>query len=318
MKNIVKKYQWQEVLIALLIVAVVIGSQLSPYFLDYLNLANSAVTFVPVAIMGLGLFPIVVLGEIDISLASTLAVSAVLYAKCWESGMPVAAGLGISLAVALVMGLINGVLVSLCKLPSMAVTLGTMGAFRGVAYLIAGDAGINGIDGAYSTLGATWLGVIPMPVIVFVVVAVIVWFIMAKTNYGQYCYAIGNQAQAVRSAGINVQLVKIMAYMLGSASAWLAGIIWAGQYASARGDNADGTIMVVLTIVVLGGVSIFGGSGHTSGVVLSVILLFIVQSAMSLANVPGTTQTLISGLILLIAIVIPNLSRLKELLAYKK
>lgn len=231
--------------------------------------------------------------------------------------MPMIEGALISLAAAVVMGVVNGVLVAVAKLPSMAVTLGTMGAYRGAAYLIAGDAGINGISGDYAALGSTWIGYLPVPVLVFAIVAFVIWVIMARTNYGQYCYAIGNQAPAVKSAGISITFVKIMAYVLGATTAWLAGVVWAGQYASARGDNADGTIMLVLTIVVLGGVSIFGGSGLTSGVVLAVALLFVVQSAMSLANVPGTTQTLVSGLILLIAIVLPNLSRLKELIVKK-
>lgn len=317
MKSFIRRYQWQEVLVGLLVIAVFIGTQLSPYFLNYLNLANSSVTFVPTALMGLGLFPIVVLGEIDISLTSTLAVSAVIYARCWEAGMPMIEGALISLVAAVVMGVVNGVLVAVAKLPSMAVTLGTMGAYRGAAYLIAGDAGINGISGDYAALGSTWIGYLPVPVLVFAIVAFVIWVIMARTNYGQYCYAIGNQAPAVKSAGISITFVKIMAYVLGATTAWLAGVVWAGQYASARGDNADGTIMLVLTIVVLGGVSIFGGSGLTSGVVLAVALLFVVQSAMSLANVPGTTQTLVSGLILLIAIVLPNLSRLKELIVKK-
>lgn len=313
MKHFLRRNQWQEILIGLLIVATFIGSQISPYFLNYLNLANSAITFVPIALMVLGLFPVIVLGEMDISLASILAVCAVTYAKLWQSGYPVGIGIIVTVILAAILGLVNGLLVAVVGLPSMAVTLGTFGAYRGVAYLLAGDAGINGVSGDYTSLGASWVGYIPVAVIVFVVAAIVFWILMAKTNFGLYCYAAGNQSEAVNSAGISVKLLKIAAYILAAVAACLAGIVWVGQYASARGDNADGTIMLVITAVVLGGVSIFGGSGRTSGVVLSIILLFVVQSAMSLANVPGTTQTLISGLILIVAIIIPNLSEIKLL-----
>lgn len=315
MKSIVKSYSWEESLVLLLIVGVIVGSSLSPFFLDGLNLAHSAATFMPVALMILGLFPVVVLGEIDISLPSTLAVSAVVLAQLSAKGYSLILALVISGVLCAVLGAINGILVAVAGLPSMAVTLGTMGVYRGLAYFIGGDAGVTDIKPAYAALGSSWLWWFPMPVAVFAVIAVLVWILMARTNFGVYAYAIGNGAPAVRSAGISVQRTKVAAYTLAALTAWLGGLIWIGEYLSARGDNADGTLMLVLTGVVLGGVSIFGGSGRTSGVVLSCALLMVLQTAMSLANVPGTTQTLMSGLVLLVAVIIPNITGLSALVS---
>lgn len=310
MKHFLRSYQWESSLVVLIALAAVWGSTISPFFVSYMNLANSAVTFIPTALMVLGLFPVVVLGEMDISLASTLGLCAVVYARMWQQGAPVIVGACVSLLVALVCGLINGVFVSYCGLPSMAVTLGTMGIYRGIAYLVAGSGGIDGVSGDYIVLGSSWVGWIPVPIIVFAICVVLIWLLMSKTNLGQYHYAVGSQVQAVRFAGIQVKRVKVFAYVLAAVFSWLASILWVGQYMSARGDNADGTIMLVLTGVVLGGVSVFGGSGKTSGVTLSVILLMVVQTAMSLANVPGTTQTLVSGGILLFAVLLQNISQL--------
>ncbi|RAX20468.1 MULTISPECIES: ABC transporter permease [Actinomyces] len=310
MKAILIRYRWETVLVILILLGVVIGSMLSPYFLDFGNFSRSAMTFVPVALMTLGLFPVVVTGEIDISLPSTLAVSAVLFAKLSEGGVEMPAALVASALLCTFLGAVNGVLVAVAGLPSMAVTLGAMGVYRGIAYLIGGDAGVTGISESYLAFGRGWVWWFPVPVVVFIVMAVLVWLLMSRSNFGSYAYAIGSGAPAVRSAGISVARTKIGAYVFASLMAWLAGLVWVGEYMSARGDNGDGTIMLVLTGVVLGGVSIFGGSGKTSGVVLSCCLLLVLQTAMSLANVPGTTQTLISGAVLLIAVIVPNAGQL--------
>lgn len=318
MKRLLKSYQWESTLVVLLVIAVIVGSSISPFFLDATNLAHSAATFVPVALMALGLFPIVVTGEIDISLPSILAVSAVTLAQLSAHGVPFVAGLLISAVLCMLLGAINGLLVAVAGLPSMAVTLGAMGVYRGLAYFIGGDAGVTSIDASYAALGSTWVWWIPVPLIVFAIAAVLLWITMARSAFGSYLYAIGNGADAVRTAGISVRAAKVKSYVIGAVGAWLAGLIWIGEYMSARGDNADGTLMLVLTCVVLGGVSIFGGSGKTSGVILSCALLYVLQTAMSLANVPGTTQTLMQGAVLLAAVIISNGTDLLRMVKFQQ
>jgi len=257
--------------------------------------------------MAFGLFPIVVQGEIDISLASTLAVGSVLFAKMSVAGVPVLVAVPLVLGVTALLGAINGLLVAYAGLPSLAVTLGTLGAYRGVAYLLAGDAGVTGITKDYTLIGMSWVGVVPSTVVLFLLAAVVIGVVMETTKFGRYSYAIGANPDASRSAAVPVRPVRVGAYAIAGAMAGLAGFVWVNQYQSARGDNADGAILFVLTAVVLGGVSIKGGSGRALGVLLSTLLLATIQTGMKLANVPGTSQTLLIGILLIASIGGPQL-----------
>ncbi|WP_210506356.1 ABC transporter permease [Naasia sp. SYSU D00057] len=306
MKQFIRSYAWEGTLVVLIVLAAIWSSTLSPYFLNSVNLLNSAAFFVIFALMAFGLFPIVVQGEIDISLASTLAVGAVLLANLSVAGIPLVAGLLITLLVCALLGAINGILVAVAGLPSLAVTLGTLGAYRGIAYILAGDAGITGLTPEYTQLGSTWVGAVPATVVLALVVAAGFGVLMGFTRFGRASYAIGNSAKASRMGGIAVIRNRVIAYALAGAMSGLAGLVWVSQYQSARGDNADGSILFVITAVVLGGVSIKGGSGRALGVLLSLVLLGTLQTGMKLANVPGTSQTLVVGLLLVASIGLPR------------
>lgn len=302
MRTFARGYAAEVLLVALIALAVIWSSSLSPYFLDVNNLLNSASFFVIFILMAFGLFPVVVQGEIDISLASTLAVGSVLYAKLALAGTPAAEAIAITLVATAALGAVNGVLVAYAGLPSLAVTLGTLGAYRGIAYLMAGDAGVTGMDQRYLVLGHSWIGVVPSTVVLALVVAALFAVLMALTSFGRYSYAIGASPGAARMGAVPVRPVRVGAYALAGAIAGLAGVVWVNQYQSARGDNADGAILFVLTAVVLGGVSIKGGSGRAVGVLLATVLLGTLQTGMKLANVPGTSQTLVIGLLLVLSI----------------
>jgi rhamnose transport system permease protein len=306
MKNVIRTWGWEGLLVVLIALAAIWSSTLSPYFLDPVNLLNSGQFFVIFSLMAFGLFPIVVQGEIDISLASTLAVGSVMLGKLSVDGVPLALALPLTLMVCAILGAINGLLVAVAGLPSLVVTLGTLGAYRGIAYIIAGDAGVTGIPPEYLTLGSTWVGIVPVSVILVVVFAALLTVLMAQTRFGRYSYSIGNNAKASKLAGVPVAATRVAAYALAGALAGLAGLVWVAQYQSARGDNADGTILFVITAVVLGGVSIKGGSGRAVGVLLAIILLGTLQTGMRLANVPGTGQTLVIGALLIGSIGIPR------------
>jgi rhamnose transport system permease protein len=252
------------------------------------------------------LFPVVVQGEIDISLASTLAVGSVLFALLSVSDVPFLLALPLVLAATAVLGAVNGVLVAYLGLPSLAVTLGTLGAYRGLAYLLAGDAGVVGITPDYLWLGTQRFGGVPASVWLALAVAAAFAGLMGGTSFGRYSYAIGNNAEAARMAAVPVTHIRIGAYALAGAMAGLAGLVWVALYQSARGDNADGAILVVLTAVVLGGVSIKGGSGRALGVLLATLLLGTIQTGMQLANVPGTSQRLVIGALLIGSIGLPR------------
>jgi rhamnose transport system permease protein len=309
-KRIVGPYRWEILLVVLIALAVIWSSSLSPYFLDPVNLLNSAQFFVIFALMSFGLFPIVVQGEIDISLASTLAVGSVLLGKLAVAGVPLALGLLITLVVCGLLGAINGVLVAVAGLPSLAVTLGTLGAYRGIAYIMAGDTGVTGIPPEYLSLGSTWVGIVPMSVVLAIAVAVAFAILMTYTRFGRNSYAIGNSAGASRMAGVPITATRVGAFTLAGVLSGLAGLVWVSQYQSARGDNADGTILFVVTAVVLGGTAIQGGSGRALGVFLALVLLGTIQTGMQLANIPGTSQTLVIGVLLVGSIGVPRIAQL--------
>jgi len=301
-----RTYASELLLVVLIILAAMWSSQLSPYFLNAVNLLSAAQFFVIFALMAFGLFPIVVQGEIDISLASTLAVGSVLFASLSVAGVPLAAALPLVLGATAVLGAINGFLVAYAGLPSLAVTLGTLGAYRGLAYLLAGDAGVTGITPEYLLLGSSWVGIVPSSVILVLVVAAVFAVLMGTTSFARYSYAIGSSAPAARMAAVPVNRSRVAAYAMAGAMSGLAGLVWVSQYQSARGDNADGSILFVLTAVVLGGVSIKGGSGRAVGVLLATVLLGTIQTGMKLANVPGTSQTLLIGALLVGSIGLPR------------
>lgn len=310
MNQWLRSYSWELLLSALIVVAVVWSSTLSPYFLNAINLANSAAFFVIFALMALGQFPVVVQGEIDLSLPSILAVSSVLLGTLGVAGFPLVAALPIVIGAAALLGVVNGLLVARYGLPSLAVTLGTAGAYRGIAYLLAGSSGVTGLPPEYLMMGSLWIGIVPMWVIVTVAAVAFFAILMGMTRFGRESYAIGSNVAAARMAAVPVVRRKVSAYAIAGAMAGLGGWVWLSQYQSARGDNADGAILFVITAVVLGGVSIKGGSGRALGVGLSLILLATIQTGMQLANVPGTSQTFVIGSLLIVALALPRILEL--------
>ena len=301
---------WEIALVVAIFAAGAWSSTLSPYYLSVDQLFSSTRAFIIPGLLALGLAVVVSFGEIDISLASTLAVGTVALSKFSAAGAPLYVAAPIVVFICGVCGVFNGVLVAKWRLPSLAVTLGTMGAFRGLAFIVGSEVGYTDFKDAYSWLGSEYLfgGVVPASLILFAVAAIAVWFLMHRTVYGRRCFSIGLNPDAAWFAGVGVIGVKIAAYALAGAFAGLAAIVWIGQYGSARGDNADGSILFVVTAVVLGGMDINGGRGTISGVVLALILLGTIRNGMGLANIGGPTQTVVLGLLLVGGVLRPALA----------
>jgi len=304
----VRKYNWEFILLGLVMAAVVWASRLSPYYLEGSQILNSSRDFVFTGIMGMGLMAVIVTGEMDLSLPSILAVCTVLLAKASAASMPLPlAVLGI-FAVAACLGALNGFLVAKLRLPSLAVTLGTMGAYRGLAFIIGSEVGYTGFNDSYQFLGGTTFGGtgVPFMLSVFVLAAAAFAVIFHLTSFGRRLFAIGNNASAVAYSGISVVRTKIAAYVLAALTAALGAWIFIGQYGSARGDNANGVILAVITSVVLGGVDINGGKGTVFGVLASILFLWTLRNGMGLANIAGPIQQLIIGLLLIMAVLVSN------------
>jgi rhamnose transport system permease protein len=298
---------WELALCVLIVAAGAWSATLSPYYLSLDQIFGSTRFFIIPGLLALGLAMVVSTGEIDISLASTVAVGTVLLSKCHAAGVPILIAGPIVIAITAVFGAFNGWLVARLRLPSLAVTLGTMGAYRGFAFILGSEVGYTGFDESYSWMGSELFinAIVPASLFLFAFCAVATWYLMHRTTFGRRCFSIGLNPEASWFAGVDVVATKIRAYTLAGALAGLAAMVWIGQYGSARGDNADGSILFVVTAVVLGGMDINGGRGTISGVVLALFLLGTIRNGMGLANMGGPTQTLVLGALLVAGVLRP-------------
>lgn len=302
--------QWEMILVLLTIAAGAWSASLSPYYLSLDQIAESTQQFIFPGLLALGLAIVVVLGEIDISLASTLAVGSVLFSKLSAAHVQLAVAIPLVVLVCALLGALNGFFVAKLGLPSLAVTLGTMGAYRGLAFIIGSERGYTDFDDSYLWVGSERVleDIVPVAFILFIAAALVIGFVMHNTVFGRRCYAVGHNKDAAWFSGIKVRTLKIQAFTIAGALAGFAALVWIGQYGSARGDNADGSILFVVTAVVLGGVDINGGRGTVLGVVLALFLLGTIRNGMGLANIPGPTQTVVLGVLLVAGVLHPVLS----------
>jgi len=263
------------------------------------------------AIMALPMTLIIIAGEIDLSVASTLGLASVVLGVTWHAGIPLWLGMGIALGVGAAAGLLNGLLVTRLVLPSLVVTLGTLALYRGLAFVVLGDQAVSNFPTAFTTFGFGSIPgtLIPWPFVVFVILGLIFMGVLHWSWIGRQLYAVGNNKEAARFAGIHVARLKLALYVLSGLLAALAGIIFTARFSSARPDNALGFELDVITIVLLGGVNIFGGRGTLVGVVLSLFIIGVLRDALSFGNISGDIQNIVVGALLVFSVLGPNVAQ---------
>jgi rhamnose transport system permease protein len=251
---------------------------------------------------------IIIAGEIDLSVESMAGLASAILGFLWAAGVPLEVGIPIVLVVGVVGGLLNGMLVARGGLPSLVVTLGTLALFRGLALIILGPRGISDFPPAFTELGFGHVPgtLIPWPFVIFVGLALLLGVVLHRTWIGRHVYAIGKNAGAARFSGVRVTRVKIGLFVLSGLVAAVAGIILTSRLSSARADAGQGMTLTVVTVVLLGGVNIFGGSGTIPGVVLAVLVVAVMQNALRLASVSVEVQSIALGLLLILSVVIPT------------
>ncbi len=303
--------RWEWLLVGLISVVAFANSQLSPYFLDGSNLLRTTSDFMEIGIMMLPMVFVIVTGNIDLSVASTLGLSASLMGWLFMGGWDIWLAVGVTLVVSVLAGLLNGFLIAKLKLPSLAVTIGTLSFYRGLAYVLLGDQAARGYPEAFTFLGQGKLGGtgIPFSLVIFGVLAVIFGLVLHKTTFGRYLFAIGNNEQASRFSGVPVDRIKMIVFVLSSLMATLAGFILAARFGSTRPDIGSGLELTVITVTVLGGISIFGGSGTMTGAILALILVGILRFGMGLINMQGQVQDIVIGLLLILSILLPRFGK---------
>ncbi|MBF8193629.1 ABC transporter permease [Nonomuraea sp. K274] len=302
---------WDAVLLIAVVAVVLVGALAiegvaSPRFWRFVTLEA-----IPIALIALPMTLIVITGEIDLSVASILGLTCTVMGQMWLWGIT---SLPLLLAVCLLLGAllgaVNGLFVTAFGLPSLAVTIGTLALYRGLAYVVLGDRAVADYPPEW-TMGA----IAPIPgltipwmITVVAVLAVVFGVVLHATPIGRGLYAMGNNAEAARFTGISVLRTKFWLFVATGAMSSLAGVFWTLRFASARADNGNGLELAVVAAILLGGVSIFGGRGRLIGVIAAVILLGILRNALQLAYVPANTLTIITGSLLIVSVVGPNVA----------
>ncbi|HEX7937231.1 MAG TPA: ABC transporter permease [Paraburkholderia sp.] len=301
--------QWEVLLVIVLILSLALGRVLSPVFLTGANLSNVLADLTEIALMALPMTLIVVAAEIDLSVASVLGASSALMGALWHMGLPMPLVIVLVLIAGALAGLLNGLVIVKLNLPSLAVTIGTLALFRGLAYVLLGDQAVADFPAAYTAFGMDTLGstFIPLPFAIVMVGAVLFTVLLQSTAFGRSLYAIGANPTAAAFSGIEVAKIRLRLFVLSGLMSALAGIVYTLRFTSARGDNGEGFELSVIAAVLFGGVSIFGGRGSMIGVLLSLLIIGVLKNALTLDDVSSETLTIVTGVLLLASVLIPNL-----------
>jgi len=301
--------QWETMLVVVLAVSLAAGRVLSPMFLSSANLSNMLADFTEIALIALPMTLVIVAAEIDLSVASVLGASSALMGVLWHMGLPMPLVIALVLAFGTLAGLLNGLVIVRFGLPSLAVTIGTLALFRGLAYVLLGDQAIADFPASYTAFGIETIAgtFLPMPFVLVIAGAIVFTVLLQATPFGRSLYAIGANPTAAQFSGIDVAKTKLRLFMMSGAMAALAGVVYTLRFTSARGDNGEGFELSVIAAVLFGGVSIFGGRGSMIGVLLSLVIIGVLRNALTLADVSSETLTIVTGALLLSSVLIPNL-----------
>jgi rhamnose transport system permease protein len=303
--------RWEAILVVLILAAGVWSWTLSSFFLQRANLLDLLTPYIFIGVLALGLTFVVIAGEIDISVVSTMAVAAAVCAQLWHSGANIWVAAVTALLVGTALGLLNGLLIGALNLPALAITLGTLAAYRGLAYVILGGEALSGFPTHFTNIGGGYISnELPVALLVLIGLTIVLALLLHATRFGRYVYSIGSNKEAARYSGIPVTRVRITVFALAGLMAGFAAIVYLGFFGSVQADAASGSELIdVVTAVVLGGVDIFGGSGSIPGVFLALVLVAELRNGMQLANVSGPTQDMVIGGLLLAAILAGNALR---------
>jgi len=286
-----------------LIVLIIFFSLNSNAFLTPGNLINIARQSSMLGIAAVGMAFVLLLGGIDLSIGSQISLVNIIGAWLMaKAGMNPIFAILISLTVSTSIGFMNGWIIANIKMPPLIVTLASLTILEGLAFIISGGVPIFGFPESFSVIGQGYVGFVPVPVIIMIVIMAIGAFILNKTYFGRYFYAVGGNEEASELSGINVKKVKYLVYTLSGLFAGIAGIVMLSRTNSGQAIAGKGFELDVLTAVVLGGVSITGGYGKINNVVAGVLIMGVLSNGMVLMNINTYYQLVIKGLVLMLAV----------------
>ncbi len=317
MPNFLKR--WESLLLIILVVVVVFNITQSPVFLRTENLINLFSLHIEKIIVALVMTLIIINGEIDLSVASVMGLAACLMATLYEQGTPMELAILVALGAGVLCGIFNGFWIAYIGLPSLAVTLAGLIGYRGIASMLVEDRSVTGFPEWFNALGQDALvGPLPLAMIVFFFLAVAVFIALHYSGYGRYIYFIGNNLEAARYSGVRVKRIKLSLFVVSSTIAAVAGILFAARLGAVRSSTAEGFELDIITMVLLGGVSIFGGKGTLGGVILSILIVLCLRNGMNLLSITGNTQSTVIGVLLILSVLIPNLTQVLQELSRRR
>lgn len=299
----------------LLILVIIVAAALSPSFRDMAYILKSSTKYMELGLVAFTMTLIIIAGQIDLSVASIMACVATFTAMMFHAGMDMGLACVIGLAIAFGFGTFNGVLVAYANLPSMIVTIGTMSLFRGLSQIFIGDASLGKFPDWFNSVEKIPVfkagnAVFGVTILLFIIMAVVFFFILHKTSIGRKIYAIGTNERAAVYSGVNTKKIKCLLFSFSGLMAGLAGILTMSRLLLVRFDMADGGELDIVTMVLLGGAVINGGKGSILGTFLAVIIVVILKTGLIVANVKAQDQMFVMGVLLLLSIVIPNVAQL--------
>ena len=308
----------REFLTFVLLVVVLIAAYLmSDSFRDLTYILKCATRYVELGMVAYTMTFIIIAGMIDLSAPGVMCCSATIAAEIFVvTGGNMVLGIICGLITGLILGFINGLLVSAAKLPAMIVTIGTMNAFRGIAQILIGDKSIGGFPDWFNSwekiaifkidTGGKMPAVFSVTHLAFIILGVIAWVILHKTRFGRTVYAIGANEHAAICSGVNSKRVKMSLFVAQGFMCAIAGILTMSRLLLVRFDMALNQEIDIITMVLLGGTDINGGTGSMLGTFLSILLIIILKTGLIVANITSDQQTFVMGVILLLSIIIPN------------
>jgi rhamnose transport system permease protein len=299
---------WDTFLAVLAIAMFAYAALAVPGFLTAFNVSQAIAGMSEKALIVLPMVLLIIAREIDLSVASTLALTSVVFGVLVQAKMALAVAIALALLAGALAGALNGALVTVFGLPSLVVTLGTLAMFRGVGYMILGTASVNQFPDAFTDFGIYNVGDTPLPwtIVPFLVLAPIFAIVLQKTATGRRIYAIGGNPDTALYSGVRMRRIRFCLFVVSGIVCAIAGIVFTARLSNARANNAVGFELDIITVALLGGVSVFGGRGRLTGVLWALALVATIRNVLGLNQIGGDAQGTVTGLLLIVSLLASN------------
>ncbi|MEK3888319.1 ABC transporter permease [Bacillus sp. FSL K6-3431] len=300
--------KWEFALFVFLFIQIILFGQISPSFLDVNNLLYSMNDFIYIALAAIPMTFVIITGGIDVSTGSVMGLSSITIGVLWMNGMNIWLALVITLMVAALAGMVNGLLIALTNVQPLVVTLGGMFLFSGIALVISGGSsgyeGISGFPASFVELANGQLLGIPNPIWILVGCILLFGGLLHLTRYGRNVFLVGINIKAARYTGVRTKWTVMSTYMLSGFGGGLSGVILTSYFSSARSDLGTEAVLPVITAVVLGGTSIFGGKGSVVGTAIASIVIGMMQYGLQMAGMSSQQTSVVIGALLIVAVLL--------------